>query len=85
MLGHLSLLKMNEAQIPFLGVFYKRNVELTLFSSLNLLGEALWPLQSFVKGEQGQYMLFEHETMADIFSLFFLVQCKPGCVQYPLG
>lgn len=59
-------------------------MELTLFSSLNLLGEALWPLQSFVKGEQGQYMLFEHKTMADIFSLVFLVPCKPGYVQCPL-
>lgn len=85
MVDHLSLLKINEAQIPFLGIFYRRNVELTLFSSSNLCGEPLWPLQSSVKGEQGQYMLFEHETVVDIFSPVFLVQCKPGCIQCPLS
>lgn len=84
MLDHLSLLKINEAQIPFLGIFYGRNVELTLFSSLNLPGEALWPLQSSITGEQRQYLLFEYKTMADIFSLVLLVQCEPGCVQCPL-
>lgn len=77
MLDHLSFLKINEAQIPFIEIFYKRNVEFTLFSSLNLLGEALWPLQPSVKGEQGQYILFEYKTMADVSSLVFLVQCKP--------
>lgn len=85
MLDHLSLydntLKINEAQIPFLGIFYRRNVDLALFSILKLPGEALCPLQSSVRREQGQYLLFGYEAMADIFSPVFLVQCKPGCVQ----
>lgn len=33
-----------KSQIPFLGIFCRKNTELALLSSLNLTSEALWHL-----------------------------------------